>query len=164
MKLHLKLHPSCFAWLLDNDQTMYGVLNLTSNLIDNGCLIENELEGLNREGDEFDEIIIEKPFLKLQGDNQRKLADDIIHVQRNFGMLLYILNKLYPTLPVTHVSSKVARNKVYDRDHITKDLQLSEAAVLLKGVREILKITPLNLLCLHDCLVLKKYMACIKEG
>ena len=64
---------------------------------------------------------------------------------------------LYPGVPVEHVSSKVARVAVYNKDYITKAVQLSEAVVLLKGIKEKHEYTPLALLCLHDTLVLKKY-------
>lgn len=151
--LYLKLHPTHIAWLIDNEN--YGVINLTSNLVENGKKVREELGKVVTTTPT--EIIVEKPFLKLFGDNQKKLADDIIHVQRNFGVLLYILDSIFPDATITHVSSKIARLAVYKRDHISKDVQLSEAAVLLTDVRMREGITPLALLCLHDTLVLKKY-------
>ena len=150
--IYLKLHPSCLAWIVDNKK--YGVIPLTSNLADNGKVIRETLSQVDVTPDT---IVLEKPFLKLLGDNQRKLAQDILHIQRIFGMLLYILDLQYPTIPVVHVSSKVARLTVYGRESLTKDVQLSEASVLLDGVKQNTNMTPLQLLCLHDCLVLKKY-------
>jgi len=162
--LYLKLHPSCIAWMLDNKN--YGIIGLTSNLIVNGRVVAKNLS--SRVVEKLDTIVLEKPFLKLQGDNQRALADSIIHVQRNFGMFLYILDMLFRDVPVKHVSSKVARLEVYSSEHISKDVQLSEASVLLKSEpRVLLKSSsdiksyepksPLEILCLHDCLVLKRY-------
>lgn len=154
--LHVKLHPAAVSYLID--KSTYGVIPIGSDLIENGRKLKGDLSSrvssLN-----IKNIIIEKPFLKLQGsvDNQRKLASDIIHVQRTFGMLLYLLDSLFPNVPVVHVSSKVARNKVYSRDTISKDLQLSEVSVLLKDIKN-KDYTPLFLLCLHDCLVLRSYI------
>lgn len=148
--LYLKLHPSCVAWVFEDK---YGVITLSTNLVDNGDLIKKELGSkvVNP-----NEIIVEKPFLKLLGDNQRVIADSIIHVQRNFGMLLYILNELYRNINVNHISSKVARVTVYKREYITKDVQLSEASVLLKGLKNT-PYRPLDILSLHDVMVLKSY-------
>lgn len=160
MNLYLKLHPTHIAWLIDNK--IYGIINLTSNLISNG----HEMREILKQDVNItpENIILEKPFLKLIGDNQRKLADDIIHVQRNFGVLLYILDQLYPGIPVIHVSSKVARSEVYGRDYITKDTQLSEAVVLLKDIKLKNEYSPLALLCLHDTLVLKRYYMKTNSG
>lgn len=154
--LYIKLHPGCISWLVNNE--LYGIIPLSSNLIDNGVNIKNELFKLA----EPNKIIIEKPFLKLMGPDSHKLAEDIIHVQRNFGMLLYILYDLFKKADVEHISSKTAREKVYNRDYITKDTQLSEAVVLLKNVKN-KNYTPLHLLCLHDVLVLKKYRSLNSE-
>ena len=126
-KLYLKLHPTKLAWLIDSKT--YGVVDINTNLIETGHLMHQQLGKLNYE---FDEIITEKPFLKILGDNTRKLADSIIHVQRTFGVLLYILELLFPGVPVNQISAKVAREKVYKRESITKDTQLSEANVLLR--------------------------------
>lgn len=157
MELYLKLHPNHIAWLVDNE--MYGIINLSSNLIENGHRIKEKFTEHVQITPEA--IIIEKPFLKLLGDNQRTIADSIIHVQRNFGMLLYILDEKYG-VPVNHVSSKVARTTVYKREYITKDVQLSEACVLLKGLKT-RQYTPLNILSLHDVMVLKAYWGRIKN-
>ena len=160
MKLYFKMHPACIAYLIDNKT--YGTMHLTSDLCRNGDAVAKWLDDIAVKSQGFvEEIIIEKPWLRLQGDNAKRLADDIIHIQRNFGVVLYLLHKSFPKLLVTHVSPKVARLAVYGRETISKDVQFSETRVLLEGIRDT---DPdlLTLLCLHDVLVLKRYR-CLEQ-
>lgn len=153
MNLFIKLHPSYIVWLIDSEN--YGFINLNSNLIDNGRIIYKQLS--EQVSSYYPrQIIIEKPFLKLLGDNNRKLADTIIHVQRNFGVMLFILDWLFPEATTTHVSPKEARRTVYKADQISKDIQLSEVNALLKGIKN-KDYPPLILLGLHDLLVMKTF-------
>jgi hypothetical protein len=154
MNLYIKLHPSFVAWMVNIEK--YGAIELSTNLLLNADNIyktlSDELYNYN-----IDEVVVEKPFLKLIGDNQRKLADDIIHIQRTFGVLLYLLHRVFPSAVMNHISSKVARVAVYKTETISKDVQLSEVDVLLKAVQGD-NYPPLAKLCLHDLLVLISFV------
>lgn len=152
-KLYIKLHPSYMSWMVND--SIYGVIEIDNDLITTGNKIY-EILGEELQNIYPKEIVLEKPFLKLLGENQHKLAGDIIKVQRTFGAMLFILSQLFPDAIYNHVSAKVAREGVYKRQDLSKDTQLSEVNVLLKNIRE-KNYPPLALLCLHDCLVLKSY-------
>jgi len=69
---------------------LYGCVEISNDLITTGNdvwdILGEELKNVYPK-----EIIIEKPFLKLQGPNQKQLASGIIHVQRTFGVVLFIV-------------------------------------------------------------------------
>lgn len=109
MNLYIKIHTSCIAFLADNKQ--YFVLPLSKDLALNGRNIKEPLENNNLKS--ISEIVIEKPFLKFLGGNNQELAETIVHIQRNFGVLLYILSEFYPDVVITHISSKIARDGEY---------------------------------------------------
>lgn len=147
------MHPTCVAWYLSNQN--YGIINITSNLLDSGNIMLKAFESIaDLNLQDIDKIAVEKPFLRLLGDNTRELAKRIIHIQRHFGMLLYILGRVFKDVDQVHVSSKVARDKIYKRE-INMDTQLSEARALLEDSTTL---PPLQLLCLHDTLVLARYL------
>ena len=137
--LILKLHPTRVAWYLNALE--YGICKITLNLVYTGDILAERFGS--------------KPYLKLLGDQySRKLAEQIIHTQRTFGVILYLIHLNFPGVPQVQVSSKVARDKIYNKE-INKDIQLSEARVLLENTEHL---SPLSLLCLHDCLCIERYL------
>lgn len=152
MNLYVKYHPHYFNWLIDDKQ--YNSICLTNDFIKNCELIFAELK--NIKDIKFNEIYIEKPFLRLQGADNKKIASDLIQVQRLFGAILFILH-LYFGVTVKHLSTKLMRDTLYNSEWITKDTQISEAKALLKGLDKY-DFNMVQLLSLHDCLVIKSFV------
>jgi hypothetical protein len=149
-KLFLKIHPAVIAFLISNNE--HGIINITTDLNRNINLIQKSLGHLKDYN--VDQILIEKPFLKLLGDNQKQIAANIIHIQRLTGALLALLSITFPSSTIEQISARAAREAVYGTEHLTKDQQLSEANVILGNTKEY---SALELLALHDCLVLKSF-------
>ena len=152
MNLILKFHPKQLAYFINRDT--YGIIPVDTNLNISADRFKGDLESATS-GACIENVILEKPFLKLLGsDHERKtLAKNVIHVQRHFGALLYIIHLLFRNVPQHHISSKVAREKVFGRV-ISKDQMLSEARCLLNNCEAC---SPLALLSLYDCLVLDRF-------
>ena len=152
MNLILKFHPKHLAYYLNKD--LYGIIPVETNLNVTGDRVRQVLEEVTQEI-KIENIVVEKPFLRLLGnaDERKTLAKHIIHVQRTFGVILYIVHMLFRGVPQAHISSKIARDTIYKRD-ISKDTQLSEASALLNNCQAF---SPLTLLSLHDCLVMNRY-------
>lgn len=151
--LILKLHPTRVAWYLNALE--YGICKITLNLVYTGDILAERFGSIVKDNLNINRIAIEKPYLKLLGDQySRKLAEQIIHTQRTFGVILYLIHLNFPGVPQVQVSSKVARDKIYNKE-INKDIQLSEARVLLENTEHL---SPLSLLCLHDCLCIERYL------
>ena len=152
MNLILKLHPRNLAFYVNKH--IHGVIPVDNWLPDSCDAFRDVLERL--EVVKLDKIILEQPFLRiLREDTGRKSqARYIIHTQRHFGALLYILHLIFRGVPQRHISSRVAREAVYGR-HISKETQLSEVRALLDHTDHY---TALQLLCLHDTMVLNAYV------
>lgn len=145
--LYIKLHPNKIGWLTTHYE--YGIINVDQDL----CVtITNMEEVLKDILDDVGAVYVEKPFLKLQGDNPRLLAKMIIKVQRHFGALLYALK----TKATKQLSSKTIEKSVYKDTVITMDMKFTETLAVLKG--DTSKYTPLELLVLHDVLLLEAFI------
>lgn len=116
---------------------------------------------------DIENIYFEKPQLRLLTNvdtetgepypgEQKRVAATIIHIQRHFGALVVMVNQLFPEAHVDQVSGRLAKQGVYADGILTKDVQLSEASVILKGLRD-RDYTALQILALHDSLVMRTY-------
>jgi len=148
--LYLKLHPRWLAYLIDDD---YGVLPLTRDIMESGDRLRKEL----LKNPNITEVVFEKPFLQLltrqvDADERRRLAQETIRLQRVFAILTF---EFYNRgIKVEHVSALTARQAIYGKNELNKDVQLSDTRVLLPKSRIL---SPLQQLCLHDVLVLRRY-------
>ena len=158
MNLYMKLHTNRLAWYLD--EVHYGVLHIQASQLKSGQIIEEALQRIARRTDKIDMVVLEKPNLKLIGDNFHKIARMIILIQRHFGMLVWIIHTIFPNAGQEHLNIRKVKALVYSYP-LNKDVQLSEARTLLHGASTM---TPLDLLCLHDCMVMARYMKMRKEG
>lgn len=153
--LYLKMHTNKLAWYWDSDT--YGIIPFFTSQLKSGKAMN---EGLYKIAtllglkDNLDKIIIEKPNLKLIGENLKHLARLIIHMQRHFGMLIWILQIIFPDVQQEHLNIKKVKETIYNYP-LTKDVQLSEARALLMNSDDI---GALDLLCLHDTLCMSRYM------
>lgn len=151
MILYTKIHPSAISYLISYKE--YGIINIVSDLNKNIAAIKNTFERLKSYN--ITQIILEKPFLKLIGDNQKKIAQDIIHIQRLTGAFLTLSTLYFPDAAIEQISARKVRQAVYGTDYLSKDTQLSEAEAILDSTKDF---SALEILSLHDCLVLKSYM------
>lgn len=157
MTLYLKLHTNQLAWYLDD--THYGIIYIYTSQLNSGEVLHKHLSDIVNIDVKVDRIVLEKPNLKLIGDSYQRLAKMIIHTQRHFGMLIWLLHSIFEDVPQEHLNIKKVKEVVYNYS-LNKDVQLSEARALLNNSDEL---TPLSLLCLHDCLVMYRYMKDFKQ-
>lgn len=153
MNLYIKLHNSCLAVVMDDRR--YEVLAVHTDLIKTSRGFREHFK-LLANLHEIKNIYIEKAFLRLLGENQKQIATAIIHIQRHFGMLVCMIDELFPEAHMDQISGRVARKGVYGDKILTKDVQISEASAILSGAKE-RNYSALHMLALHDCLVLRTY-------
>lgn len=152
MNMYIKLHQTALAVLIDNEN--YMIIPVHTDLLKTMSEIRiyfNTLSDL-----EIENVYFEKPFLRMFGTDRRQLAGAVIHIQRHFGALVVMVNELFPFAHVDQVSGRTAKEGVYQDEILTKDVQLTEASALLKGIRN-RDYSALQILSLHDCLVLRTY-------
>ncbi|WP_297842064.1 hypothetical protein [Ignavibacterium sp.] len=151
--MFIKLHPKSLAWYISEKD--FGVVQVSKSFKVSSGLFYKLIKGITDRHKDIVNVIIEKPYLRLNGDDRKRLARDIIHIQRLFGSLLSWLEYFFPAAEIIQLSARVARKSAYNTESISKDQQLSEIAVILPSVKQ-LDYCTIELFCIHDCLVLKR--------
>lgn len=147
--LAIKIHPNYFAWAIDKNN--WGTIEL----------VNDPIENMNRVQDLFFElsemkikaVLIEKPFLKLYGENKKALAKSIIHIQRLFGAVLFMIEKMFEVAPL-HINSQEVRQKLYGDTRVSKDRMLSEVNHWSEVKDKV--VTVLEEFCIFDCMTMLK--------
>lgn len=136
--LIIKVHPRYFTYLV-NEQT-YGTIQLGRSLIKNTQNIIDVLNGLNIKPTN---IYIESPHIVLEGDKPTVFSN-IQHVQRLCGALSYKMWEIYG-VAVNFCLQSLPKPK--------KEELLLMPDKLLNNPKNIF-FSPLELLCLADCILL----------
>lgn len=144
MNLYLKLNKNYFCWLAD--QSYYGSVQITNDLM----YIANSIHTIFSSVEAPEAVYLERPFFSYNN----KLGQEL-RTQRFYGMILYMAYNSFPATKIETVSGLDALQFVYTDRTPSKDEKLSEARVFLK---DNINQSVLSLFCLHDCLILKKYI------
>jgi len=131
--LHLKIHPRLCVWL--HDKTLYNFTYLNGNPFTDSMKI---IDSIKKAPQPVTGIIIEKPFLCLSGNVKNTLL---------VRDICTILQWHFPSHEL--IDSITARQGII----YGKEQQITEAQALTQNHDH----SPIELLCIHDCLVLKKY-------
>ena len=141
--LFIKLHYNYLAWLINPEK--YGVVPVSGNLINTCANIQPHLPDCV-----VDKVYIEDPFVVKED------VGKLIRIQRTLGALLWLIFQKYNTTPIL-ISQADARMKLFGTLKIGKDLAVTEAQALLKGLNS-KDIGIVATMCVYDALVLRDYI------